>query len=49
MQADREASKTTNLKANPEEMESKAEHREVLTEEAVVKSSGTMKRHIGSD
>jgi hypothetical protein len=33
---------------NPEDMESEVEHREVPTEEAAVKSSGTMKkRHRG--
>jgi hypothetical protein len=36
------------LKANPEEMESKVEHQEVPKEEAVVKSSGAQKkRHRG--
>jgi hypothetical protein len=36
------------LKANPEEMESKSAHQEVPTEGATVKSSGTMKkRHRG--
>jgi hypothetical protein len=48
MQADREASRTTDLKANPEEMESGTEHREVPKEEAAVKLSGTTKkRHKG--
>jgi hypothetical protein len=37
MQAGREASKTTNLKANPEEMESKSEPREVPKEDVIVK------------
>jgi hypothetical protein len=30
--------------ANPEDMESEAEHREVPTEDAAVKSLGTMKK-----
>jgi hypothetical protein len=48
MQADREVSKTTDLKANPEEMESEAEYWEVHTEEATVKSFGAVKkRHRG--
>jgi hypothetical protein len=35
-------------KLNPEDMESRVEHREVPTEEAAVKSSGAMKkRHRG--
>jgi hypothetical protein len=41
MQDDREASKTTDLKANPEKMEFKADHWEVPTEEDAVKSSRT--------
>jgi hypothetical protein len=48
MQADRDARKTTDLKANPEEMESEAEHREVPKERATVKPiSGLKKRHRG--
>jgi hypothetical protein len=42
--ADREASKTMDLKANPEDMKSEMEHWEVPTEEAAVKSLGTMKK-----
>jgi hypothetical protein len=35
MRADQEVSKTMDLKANPEEMESEAEHWEVPKEDAV--------------
>jgi hypothetical protein len=48
---DLEETETTNLEANPEKMEpnpemmqSEVEHWEVPTEEAAVKSSGTMKK-----
>jgi hypothetical protein len=44
MQAYREARKTTDLKANPEKMEFKVEHREVPKEEAAVKSFGAWKK-----
>jgi hypothetical protein len=48
MQADQKARKTTGLKANPEEMESEAEHQEVSKERATMKSSGALKkRHRG--
>jgi hypothetical protein len=41
-------SKTTDLKANPEEMEPESEHREVLKEDAIVKPvRGWKKRHRG--
>jgi hypothetical protein len=41
-------------KLNPEDLESEVEHREVPTEEAALKSSGTMKkrhrgRHLGAE
>jgi hypothetical protein len=48
MQADREASKTTYLKVNPEEMESESEHREVPKEDSMMKLvKGWKKRHRG--
>jgi hypothetical protein len=48
MQTDREASKTTDLKANPEEMKSESEHRKVPKEDAVGKPvKGPKKRHRG--
>jgi gamma-glutamyl phosphate reductase len=47
MQVDREARKTMDSKANPEEMESEADHREVPTEEVTVKFSGTTKKRHG--
>jgi hypothetical protein len=48
MQADREASKTTDLKANREEMKSEAEHWEVPKEHALVKPvRGLRKRQRG--
>jgi hypothetical protein len=46
VQANREARKAMDLKANPEEMESESEHREVPKEDAVVKPvKGRKKRH----
>jgi hypothetical protein len=46
MQVDRYAMKTTDLKANPEEMESEAEHREVSNEHAAVENGkAPSKRH----
>jgi hypothetical protein len=39
-----EETQATNLEANPEMMQSEVEHREVPTEEATVKSLGTMKK-----
>jgi hypothetical protein len=48
MQADQEAGKTTDLKVNPEEMESEAEYWEVPKVCAVVKAVGGLrKRHRG--
>jgi hypothetical protein len=48
MQGDREARKTTNLKANPEEMASEAKHREDPKERAAVKPVGGLrKQHRG--
>jgi hypothetical protein len=48
MNVDQEASKTTELKANPEETEPEWEHREVPEEDAVVKPvEGRKKRHRG--
>jgi hypothetical protein len=48
MQADQEAKKTTDLKANPDEMESKEEHQEVPKERAAVKPGGGLrKQHRG--
>jgi hypothetical protein len=48
MQAERELSKTTEVKANPVEMESESEHREIPQEDAVVKLvRGWKKRHRG--
>jgi hypothetical protein len=46
MQADRETRKTTDLKANPEEMESEAEHYEVPKECAVVKPVGGLRKRF---
>jgi Fe2+ transport system protein B len=48
MQANQEASKTIDLKANPEEMESKSEHQEIPKEHATVKPVGGLrKQHRG--
>jgi hypothetical protein len=48
MKPEREARKTTDLEANPEEMRSEAEHQEVRMEVAVVKPvGGRKKRHRG--
>jgi hypothetical protein len=38
MQVEREARKTTDLKVNPEEMESEAEHREVSKDHAAMET-----------
>jgi hypothetical protein len=44
MQVDREVSKATNLKANPEEMESESKHQEVPKEPAAVKPVGGLRK-----
>jgi hypothetical protein len=45
MQVEREARKSTDLKANPEEMESEEEHREVAKDRAVEAGKAPSKRH----
>jgi hypothetical protein len=48
MQADQEATKTMDLKGNPDEMESESEHREAPKEDAIVKPvKGWKKLHRG--
>jgi hypothetical protein len=44
LQADREARKTTDLKENPEDMESEAEHQEDSKERATVKPVGGLRK-----
>jgi hypothetical protein len=48
MEADQKVSKTTDLKSNPEEMESEAEHWELPKEDSIAKPvKGLRKRHWG--